>query len=106
MRIPSRLRYKDIAKMRRNAKEYIPNHLCYCYGVMNNGSYGNCKFLSDESLNSYVKKYRKGLIDSGDFIGEEVSAMCNLTGNWIFDYCKHCGVNEKFKLDKNGEQMW
>lgn len=98
MKIPSRERYKKISKMRLNKERHIPNNKFYCYGLMNDGSYSTCRFLSDESLNSYTHKYRMKLIESGEAIREQVSAMCNLTGNWIFDYCKHCGVNTEFKL--------
>jgi hypothetical protein len=51
-------------------------------------------------MNSYLDKTR------GEDRADYKSAKCSLTGDWIFDYCKHCKINEEFKLDKNNKEIW
>lgn len=104
----NRDKYKKLAKLRKNPSKYIPHHLLYCYGVVNKREhYNECPFANRiEDLNSYERKLVVGRILSGDDIWEEYSAKCSLTGSWVFDLCKHCGVNEGFVLDKKGEEIW
>lgn len=94
MKKNDRDKYKKYHKMRKNPSKYIPHHRAYCYGVVDGRKYADCMFLRDHDLDIHLQAYRNSLLEKGDVIIEEVSAKCSLTGKWIFDYCKHCGVNE------------
>lgn len=105
---PNRIKYKKLSTMRKNPSKYIPHHLLYCYGVVGGREgYSICPFCTTYGmLNSYERKVVDKDIENGDSIIEEYSAKCSLTGKWVFDLCKHCGINEDFVLDKNGEEIW
>lgn len=98
-----RLKYKRYNRLRKTPEEYIPFNMFYCYGQLPNKynkKYNhNCTFLIDDNLEYHLKCFRNK-ITKDKYCMEEFSAKCSLTGEWIFDYCKHCGINEKFLLDK------
>ncbi|MGL5460510.1 MAG: hypothetical protein ACRDBY_12920 [Cetobacterium sp.] len=96
----NRSKFKKLNYYRKNPSKYIPHNAFYCYGVCEGGEYTTCKFLINKGMNSYQDKIRDE--DRYDL----KSAKCSFTGHWIFDYCKHCDINEEFKKDKNGEDIW
>ena len=102
-------KYKKYNNMRKNPQKYIPFHQFYCYGVFQNNCdkkfNHNCPFLIDDKLDYHLQCFRNKLTKDR-YMMEEFSAKCGLTGKWIFDYIKHCGINEEFLKDKDGEDIW
>lgn len=104
-----RIKYKKYNILRKTPEKYIPFNMFYCYGQLPNKynkKYNhNCPFLIDDNLDYHLKCFRNKTIKH-EYCLEDFSAKCSLTGNWVFDYCKHCGINEKFLLDKEGNEIW
>lgn len=108
-KVKFREKYKKYNIMRKTPSKYIPFNMFYCYGQLPSNRdkkhNNNCPFLVDDNLEYHLKCFRSK-ITKDKYMLEEFSAKCSLTGEWIFDYCKHCGINEEFLKDKDGEDIW